>query len=398
MKVVYLNYLFDTKESSVGAAVHVRQFVASARQCGVDIEAFHLNKFSGVEEAVSKRWRAALKKRLSRYAGEVNALLSNLRTSRKEWSITSAVKPDVILTRYNLFNVSAVVVARLRRIPLVLEVNSPMAYENRRFNQEKWHLPVLPEWIERLNLRMAAAVVVVSKVLKDHFVRQGIPGAKIFVVPNGVDPQAFSPQTPSRSVREKYGLHGKVVIGFVGSFHYWHGVDNLLDFISDVVEGYDHVRFLLVGTGPLHGELQFAIRERGYSDRVILPGYVPHEKVPEYVSAMDIVLAPYPAMEFFYFSPLKLFEYMACGKPVVASRLGQIAELIEDGVNGMLYAPEDLSEMAAKCRILIEQPELRAEIGRNARKSILAGHTWRANAEKIVEVMKLASNGRLWRT
>jgi glycosyltransferase involved in cell wall biosynthesis len=306
----------------------------------------------------------------------------------------SSEKPDVILTRYNLYNFSAAAVARMRRIPFVVEVNSPMAHENRKFNTGKLHLPVLPEWIERLNLRMASAVVVVSEVLRDYFVRQGIPESKISVVPNGVDPEVFSPEIPSTGVREKYNLQGKVVIGFVGSFHYWHGVDNLLGFMAEVLRGYDHVRFLLVGTGPLHQELESAVRDQGYSDRVSLTGYVPHEKVPEYISAMDIVLAPYPAMDFFYFSPLKLFEYMACGKPVVASRLGQIAELIKDGVNGMLYEPEDLPQMAVKCRVLIENPELRSEIGRNARKSILAGYTWRSNAEKIIEVLKLATNGR----
>jgi len=125
------------------------------------------------------------------------------------------------------------------------------------------------------------------------------------------------------------------------------------------------------------------IEKNHLQNKVILTGFVPHEEVPKYISTMDIVLAPYPKLEFFYYSPVKIFEYMAAGKSVVASRLGQIAEVISDGVNGFLAAPGDTQEMLAKTLLLIRNPELRKKIGEQARETIKKRHTWSNKAKEL---------------
>ncbi len=390
MKVVYINYLFDKQESSVGAAVHVKEFVRTARQFGVDVVARDVNKFESVEAATQNRLRGWLKKHLSRYLNQPNALLSNIGYFRKEWRIVSEEKPDALLVRYNLFNISAPLVAFLKGVPLVLEVNAPMAFENRTYNKNVVHLPFLPEWTERFNLKMAKRVFTVSNALKSFFVNQDVSGDKITVVPNGVDVERFTPQTSGRTIREKYGFGEGVVFGFVGSFHYWHGLESIEKFVQTLSEKHENARFLLVGSGPLKEDIQRAIEQEGLTDRVVLPGFVPHEEIPAYVAAMDVALAPYPPTDFFYFSPLKLFEYMAAGKTVVASRIGQIAEIVEDGENGVLYEPGDIDALIQKCSALIENPKHRKSIGEKARELMVEKYTWRHNVERILGLLNEA--------
>ncbi len=394
LKIVYLNYLYDPHDSSVGAAVHVREFVRAAEETGAQVKSFDMNKFTlngGAQPSPTRSW---LKKKLSRYLNEPNALLSNIGYFFRELKIVARENPDALLVRYNLLNVSAALIARLKRIPMILEVNAPMALENRKFNRRVWHLPWIPEWIERINLRLAERVITVSKILKDHFVQAGVNPRKIHVVPNGVNVEAFHPHVDGRVLRQQLGFEDAVVIGFVGSFHYWHGVEQLEDFVKHLAQKYQSVRFLFVGSGPLKDECEAAMKQNGLQARVHFAGYVPYEQVPQYLAAMDIALAPYPQMDLFYFSPLKLFEYMAAGKAVVASRVGQIAELVEDGENGLLFAPGNFEELLAKTSQLVEESDLRARLARNARATILKQYTWQKNAEQILNIINSSLNGK----
>lgn len=378
----------------MGAAVHVQEFVRAAREAGAEIQSFDLNKFSPNGQAVQSRVRSWLKKRLSRYLNQVHALLANFGSLRREWKIISQEKPDALLVRYNLLSVSAAMIAKFKRIPFILEVNAPMALENRRFNHKVVHLPFLPEWIESLNLKMADRVITVSQDLKNYFVDSGIDPQKIYVVPNGVNVEAFRPQSAGRALRERLGFSESVVVGFVGSFHYWHGVEQLQTFVEELARKHQQARFLFVGSGPLKDDCEQALRAAGLEKRVVFTGYLRHEVVPQYLSAMDIALAPYPQMDFFYFSPLKLFEYMAAEKAVVASRSGQIAELIRDGENGLLFEPGNLPELIAKTSALIENPALRQRLGRGARNTIVNEYSWKVNAEKILKIIGSSLNGK----
>src|SRR5204863_4477838 len=111
---------------------------------------------------------------------------------------------------------------------------------------------------------------------------------------------------------------------------------------------------------------------------------VPHEEIPRYLGVMDVALAPYPALEDFYYSPLKLFEYMAAGKAVVASNTGQVAQIIHHGVTGLLYEPGDRAGLLRCLRELRRNPALRQELGRNARRACEA-FTWERNAARVLE-------------
>ncbi len=393
MKVVYFNYLYDSHKDSVGASVHVTEFVSAMTACGYKIKAINLNPAPFAAEGRAGFWpalREVLKRHLKRYVGQVNQVLKNVPLFFREWKILSAEGADVLLVRYNMLNFGALIAARLQRIPVVLEVNSPHAFERKNLVKDVWQIPFLPFLIERLNMTLADRIVTVSQVLKSYYSERKISADKIFVIPNGVNTDRFNPEIDFSTVRAKYGLAGKTVLGFVGSFHHWHGITNLMTLIQKTVPQYPEIAYLLVGDGPLKPQLENFVTSNGLIEKVTLTGYVAHDEVPNHVAAMDIVLAPYPKMEFFYFSPLKLFEYLSAGKAVVASRIGQISEIIQDGENGVLYDPDDLNDLLQKTTRLIVDENERARISFKARESVLQRFSWEKNARQVARVLASA--------
>lgn len=137
----------------------------------------------------------------------------------------------------------------------------------------------------------------------------------------------------------------------------------------------------------MRSELENVLNQRGLKSRVIFTGLVPHERVPDIIRQFDMALAPYPQPEHaFYFSPLKLFEYMACGVPVVAAALGQITELLQDGETGMLYPPGDMETLVERCAELLSNGALQARVGKAAAELVLSQFTWDHNAARVTEL------------
>jgi glycosyltransferase involved in cell wall biosynthesis len=158
----------------------------------------------------------------------------------------------------------------------------------------------------------------------------------------------------------------------------------LLEAFGNLYQTDPSYRLLLVGHGPLRSELEEQVRAQGWQGGVTFAGAVEHNQMPGYIAAMDVTVAPYPALEEFYYSPLKLFEYMAMGRPVVAARIGQVADIVTDGMNGLLFEPGDSQGLARCIRRLKEDPPLREELGR---KAGAAGtiQTWNTSAARLIQ-------------
>jgi glycosyltransferase involved in cell wall biosynthesis len=237
-------------------------------------------------------------------------------------------------------------------------------------------------------IHFASTVYVVSNQLKNYYVERNVSANKLHVISNGVDEKKINPCISSERIKMKYNLQGNKVFGFVGSFHYWHGVEQLQSLLLDILLNYDNTMFLMVGDGPLKQNMEHFIKKNKIKDKVILTGYVEYNKIPLYLAAMDIVLAPYPKHQIFYFSPIKLFEYMAAGKSVLASSIGQIKEIIEDGVNGILFEAGNYDDLLEKSILLLKDNSIREKIGRAARKTIEKNYSWRHTAEKLHRVIE----------
>jgi glycosyltransferase involved in cell wall biosynthesis len=188
-------------------------------------------------------------------------------------------------------------------------------------------------------------------------------------------------------VRHDLGLESAIVVGFSGTFGEWHGIPALAEALPRVCQARPNVRWLLIGDGPLRHRIDEAVKNHALADRVSQPGLVPHADMPAYLAACDVLVSPHGRQadggEFFG-SPTKLFEYMAAGRPIVASAVGQIAEVLQDEQSALLVPPDDPEALAAAIVRLVDDPCLRTRLGNTARQAAVERHTWRQNAERLL--------------
>ena len=315
---------------------------------------------------------------------DVVQALHNTEFSRVVEESAARLQPSFVYERYSLWGAAGERLARKWSIPLVLEVNAPLTDEEQRY-REGLAFPSLARWAERRIWRRADLLVAVSQALQRHVERAGVVPGKVRLLPNAVDSRLFQAGDSEQvALRSRLRLDGRFVVGFTGSFKVWHGVDILLEAFGRLHGEDGSAHLLLVGDGPMREGLERDTRRLGLEGAVTLAGAVPHEEVPRYLAAMDVAVAPYPALGDFYYSPLKLYEYMAAGRPVVASRIGQVADVVRDGVTGLLHEPGNGEELLLALRRLRSDERLRAELGSNARIAC-AENTWSRSAARVVE-------------
>ena len=313
---------------------------------------------------------------------------------------------DILYHRYSGNSFVAAKLAKKQSIPLILEFNSSAYWAIKNWTIRQSfpknvlrflfnHLIRLPitKIIEGYNLKHATLIVVVSTAMKESLVSAGVPVGKILVNPNGVNPEKFSDQIDGTSIRKKYNISNqKVVYGFIGTFGQWHGIiiltKAIVSFYHKFPEEKDRTVFLLIGDGILMKEARNIISESGFNSNVIFTGLVPQHQAPVYLAACDIFLSPHvknPDGTKFFGSPTKLFEYMAMGKPIIASNLDQIGEILEDNNDALLIPPGDIPSLVFAMKKLSQNESLRKKLGKESRRKVLKQYTWNKHVENILE-------------
>jgi len=287
---------------------------------------------------------------------------------------------DLVVERYSLWSHAALEHARAAGVPAVLEVNAPLVDEQGR--HRALHDRPAAERVARRAFAAATAIVAVSEPVADWVAARCADGRRrVHVVGNGVDPDRFPPvERPP----------GRCTVGFVGTLKPWHGVEVLVDAFDRLHARRPGVRLLVVGDGPQSPWLRADLARRPCAPAVEFTGSVDPAAVPAALARMDVAVAPYPPLEPFYFSPLKVVEAMASGLPVVCSRIGALPDLVRDGVTGVLCRPGDPFDLAAALELLAADPPLRRRLGEEGRARVLASHTWDQVAG---EVLRLAEEG-----
>jgi len=284
----------------------------------------------------------------------------------------------LIYERYSLWGFAGMEYARATATPGMLEVNAPLIEE-----QAEHRGLVDRAGAQRVAERAfnaATALLAVSDEVARYLERFHKAQGKIHVVPNGVDPARFP-----RDLRASLpAAPGTFTVGFVGAMKPWHGLGMLLEAFALVHEESPETRLLLVGDGPGRQKLAEEVSARGLAKAVEFTGAVAPSEVPGLLASMDAAVAPYPKLESFYFSPLKVYEYMAAGLPVVASDIGQLQQLIEPEVTGLLVPPGDARALAADLERLRRERELRRRLGTAARAKVMRDCTWDAAAHRIL--------------
>ena len=295
--------------------------------------------------------------------------------------------PHLIYQRYSRFTWAGVTGSLLTRRPLFLEYNGSEVWVGKHWDAAGM-FPLL-ERVERLNLTAATRIFVVSEVERRNLLNAGVADEKIVVNPNGVDVEKFQPGSLGQIERQRRGIsQDDVLVGFVGTFGPWHGVLELARAIT-LTPDESRIRFLLIGDGKLRESVVKTIADAGMSERVMLTGAVAHDRVPGLLDACDILVSPHiPLVDGsdFFGSPTKIFEYMAMGKGIVASSLGQIADVLTHEKTALLIEPGNAQELSRAITRLAASQSLRAALGAAARQRAVACHTWKRNAETVLAV------------
>jgi glycosyltransferase involved in cell wall biosynthesis len=386
VRVVYLRSTPGPGTQAGGAASHIKGVVEGLEALGVEVQIISNDLIAGMNHSEDRFTVIP-----PQPGGNTRALFdihNNLVFTRGAVPLIEQADPDFIYQRYARFSWAGVVAANRTKRPLFLEYNGSEVWVGRHWDRVG-SLDLLERY-ERLNLDAAARIFVVSDVERRNLEARGVAADKIVVNPNGVDVERFRPGVGGADVRRELGIRDdKVVAGFVGTFGPWHGVEKLAEAIKLIPN--ERVRFLLVGSGSLHVEVEKRLEAEVASGRVIFTGAVGHERVPGLLDACDILVAPHVPLadgSEFFGSPTKIFEYMAMGKGIVASRLGQIGEVLVNEETALMVEPGDVGELMSAIMRLVESEDLRRSLGSKAREVAEREHTWTHNARRVLDEYK----------
>jgi glycosyltransferase involved in cell wall biosynthesis len=368
--------------SKDGQAVHIEEMIAALRRAGHEVYvvgpvAHHKATF-GSDGGFATRLRAALPRAIA----EVIELAYSAVAFLRLWRAWRRFRPDALYERYNLFMLAGAWLRALTGIAYGVEVNSPLVLERSR--TPGLALKALARACEGYVWRRADVVFPVTGVLADHVAAAGVPPSRMKVIANGIDLAHFPPSLSGAEVRARYGLGARIVIGFTGFMRAWHGVPAVVEVMREF-EGVHDVHFLLVGDGDGRAELQQEADAHGIGHRITVTGILQRDQIPAHTAAFDIAMQPKATA---YASPLKLFEYMGLARAIIAPDQPNLREVLEDGVNALLFTPDDPAALRAALRTMIADTDLRKRLGAGAYRTLIEGdYTWDANARRVAAAL-----------
>jgi glycosyltransferase involved in cell wall biosynthesis len=379
-----MNILYSHRTKSAdGQYVHIRSLTEALAARG------HRIVMAGPDDFGAPRARSldasagatGLRARLPRPLYEAAEILYSARGFQRLAAAARMAKPDILYERYNLFYHAGAPFARGRRLPFILEVNAPLAEERAAHGGLAFRR--LARMSEQSIWRAADHVLPVTGVLARTVEQAGVRQDKVTVIHNGVSAD-FLRDRDSRPVRARFGLESKIVLGFTGFVRDWHRVDLALRYIAERRRSDLHL--LLVGDGDSRAALERLAEDLGIRAQFTATGVVQHDELPDYISAFDIALQPAVVP---YASPLKLFEYMALGRAIVAPASENIREVLTDSEQALLFLSGDASSFASTLDALVDDRDRRERLGAAARAMLIRRDlTWAGNAARVEAIAR----------
>ena len=304
------------------------------------------------------------------------------RCDRAVAAVLDELSPDLVYERYGLWGRTATAWAARTGTPSLLEVNAPLVTEQLRFREL---IDVdRAQAVSIAALGAASAVVCVSDPVADWARSVSPRPERVFTIPNGVDADRIQP----RRVPVTPAIDAGFTVGFVGTLKAWHGVETLVEALARLAVGGRGWRLLVVGDGPLGSSLMAQAARLGVSGQVEFTGTVPPAEVSAQLQRMDVACAPYAAADAGYFSPLKVYEYLAAGLPVVASDIGQLRTALDHGDLGRLVPPGDVTALARALAEVRADVDWRESIRTRAREAAVTRHSWRGVVEQSLALVR----------
>jgi glycosyltransferase involved in cell wall biosynthesis len=382
-----------TINASVGGSVtHVAGILGGFASLGLEIVvvtgAELPSQLAAVADRVSVLPAAPASGRLTR---EGAVLLANAPLRRAFMSELAALETPIVYSRHRAMLTAPVEAASRAGVGSVLEWNG-----SERWAVEQWtrspallkrlSLPLIGR-LERAAVRRASLVAAVSDAAADMALGAGADPAGVMVSPNAVSLAAIDAAIPPMDERDGGSRPRPARIGWIGSFGVWHGVDVL---IRAVAAADGSPELLMIGDGVERAACERLAEELGISGRVRFSGGLPHERAIAKLAGCDILASPTAPLtggEPYFGSPTKVFEYMALGRPIIASSLGQIEDVLEHGRTALLVKPGDVGELAAAIGELVADPDRAATLARAARREAEARHDWSQRASAIIAAL-----------
>lgn len=369
MRILYSHRI----QSHDGQGVHLEALVAALRAEGHEVLVVGPPGYAKAALGQESRGIARIRRLLPGFVAELAELTYTIPGHLRLARAAREFRPDALYERANLFYLAGALLARRRGLPFLLEVNSPLAQERAAFGRLR--LRRLARWAENTVWRSADRVLPVTAVLADLVAAAGVTRDRITVVPNGIDLEAFPEGLDNRPPGR-----AEVVVGFVGFVRDWHGLDAVLRAIAASCDG-PRIVLQVVGEGPARPGLEALAAELGIEGQVLFTGLAERDRIPALVAGFDIALQPASVA---YASPLKVFEYMAAGRAIVAPDQPNIREVLADGRTALLFPPGDAAAMWAAVLRLAEDAALRDALGAAARaEAIRRDFTWAGNARRV---------------
>ncbi len=361
-----------------GPRAHILSFIRACETLGYEAKPFI------VGDRVPEKWVTKGSQRtisgnvIRSLAVDLTRLALSLVNARQAWQELGK-QVDWVYERYASFSFLGLIFKR-HGIPWILETNAPLFYEAKT-ERKSMVLTGLARWLEVQAYRECNVLVCVTEALKELVVRElGIPAEKVVVVSNGVDIELFNPEQhkPKR-------IFPGFTVGFVGALYARQGVDLLLEAVCDLRKSGLDLSVVVVGEGFMYEAWKDLAQSLGIAANVTFVGQVPWSEVPSYITGFDVAYTGQTQLPVgkMYHSPLKLYEYMAMAKPVVASAFEDAQRVIEEGNTGFLFEPGNKADLKRALTSAYQMREQLQFMGQNARNEVTARHSWTARCSAM---------------
>ncbi len=420
MKILYLRTdICRDKQAFIagGSIAHMLGVLHGLKKLHIKITIFSARTITGIADQYKVHqlqlpvWTGFLRGKLRYLQWRLDSLYSSVSFFLQIIRSSEAKNCQAFYQRYSILNFTGVLLKKYYKIPFILEYNGSEVYWFSPKNTDPWYvrycsLGTISQWVENINIKNADLVVVVSQVLSEELQLRGFGRQKILVNPNGVNQDVFKQEflfMQRASLRRQYGIEDKYTFGFIGTFGQWHGINILRAIIPELLRKHKDIHFLLIGDGMLKQELEDYFKQLGIIDRITLTGVIAQDKAPGYLAMCDAYLCPTQSNADgtrFFGSPTKLFEYMSMAKPIIASDLEQVGQVISPAFKiytttttlsnvadevGFLVDTLDIEGFIRACELCYELPLLeQKKMGDNARAKVIQEYTWTAHVQKIM--------------
>ena len=317
------------------------------------------------------------------------------RSQPKIWPFEKVIDSDdyevqFIWEQHDLFKGPGKRIATKLNVPLVLYVHAPVVWEAAKWGVKRpiWGY-LLEKYVEAKNLKEANLIACVSEDVKQQVIKMGIDESKIVIAPMSVDGCLFNPLISGKEIRKVHKIEDKILIGWTGSFRVFHGLDKVIHSFDHLSKENDKVVLMLVGEGQWFDKIKKLVAQLRLEEKVIFIGKKPFIEVPKYVAAFDIALVSSNSSEGFHYSPLKLREYLACGKACIAPMAGDLPNLFKDNEEVVFYNPDVENSLYEKMTLLVNNEGLRNKLSENMIKIFQSEGTWLHELKKVCDILNI---------